>query len=68
MRIKCLLVAVLTAIFALQGFAQNSTLPPVNLKLVRAGHKIITKRQPVGSADQAVSYKDIKGYYKAKSN
>jgi predicted house-cleaning NTP pyrophosphatase (Maf/HAM1 superfamily) len=61
MRMKNFVVVVLTVIFAIQGFAQDTTFTPVNLRLVRATYKKITiKWQAGSSATQAVSYKVLR--------
>ena len=62
MRIRSfVVVSVLTVIFAVQGFAQDLTFTPVDLRLVRATYtKITIKWQPGSSATQAVSYKVLR--------
>ena len=51
-------VAVLTVVFAIQGFAQDPDFAPVNVKLVRATYtKITIKWEDGPSSTQAVSYK-----------
>ena len=54
-------IAMLTIIFAIQGFAQDPTFSPVELRLVRATYtKITIKWQPGSSSTQAVSYKVLR--------
>jgi PA14 domain/Fibronectin type III domain/Bacterial TSP3 repeat len=62
MRIRSfVVVAVLAVIFAIQGFAQDATFTPVDLRLVRATYtKITIKWQPGSSATQAASYKVLR--------
>ena len=62
MRIRYFFAVLLTVIFSIQTFAQDTTFTPVNLKLVRATYtKITISWSPGSSATQAVSYKVIRG-------